>query len=95
MRTGRARGLPRILDHRASSTTAHPQLPRTLNYDVDSADWKGTSTGTIRAAVAQATAGSVNSRHLGRSNTVAALPVVLEDLGAHGLTGVTGTELLR
>ncbi|WP_220472378.1 polysaccharide deacetylase family protein [Tomitella gaofuii] len=68
---------------------------RILNYDVDSTDWKGTSTGTIRAAVAQATAGSVVSLHLGRSNTVAALPAVLDDLARRGLTGVTGTTLLR
>lgn len=68
---------------------------RILNYDVDSTDWKGTSTATIRAAVAESTAGSIISLHLGRSNTVAALPAVLEDLAARGLTGVTGTELLR
>ncbi|QDQ98937.1 polysaccharide deacetylase family protein [Tomitella fengzijianii] len=68
---------------------------RILNYDIDSTDWKGTSTGTIRAAVARATAGSVISLHLGRSSTVAALPLVLDDLARRGLTGVTGTELLR
>lgn len=68
---------------------------RILNYDIDSTDWKGTPTATIRDAVAEATPGSIISLHLGRSNTVAALPAVLEDLAARGLTGVTGTELLR
>ena len=50
--------------------------------------------GTARTT-AQATAGSVISLHLGRSNTVAALPAVLDDLAGRGLTGVTGTALLR
>lgn len=68
---------------------------RILNYDVDSTDWEGTSVATIRQAVATATPGSVISLHLGRQNTVAALPAVLADLSARGLYGVTGTELLR
>lgn len=68
---------------------------RILNYDVDSTDWKGTPPATIRKAVSAATPGSIISLHLGRRNTVAALPGVLDDLAARGLTGVTGTELLR
>ena len=68
---------------------------RILNYDIDSTDWEGASESEIRSAVAGATAGSVISLHLGRRNTIAALPAVLTDLGARGLAGVTGAELLR
>jgi hypothetical protein len=44
--------------------------------------------------VATATAGSVVSMHLGHAGTVAALPGVLTDLAARGLTPVTATQLL-
>lgn len=68
---------------------------RILNYDVDSTDWKGTPPATIRSAVAKATPGSIVSLHLGRRNTVAALPGLLDDLRDRGLAGVSGTQLLR
>ncbi len=57
-----------------------------LSYDVDSLDWKDPGPAAIRAAVAKATAGSVVSMHLGHPGTVAALPGVLADLAARGLT---------
>lgn len=65
-----------------------------LSYDVDSLDWKDPGPAAIRSAVAKATAGSVVSMHLGHPGTVAALPAVLGDLAARGLTPVTATELL-
>ncbi len=66
-----------------------------LSYDVDSLDWKDPGPAAIRAAVAKATAGSVVSMHLGHPGTIAALPGVLADLAARGLTPVTATELLK
>jgi peptidoglycan/xylan/chitin deacetylase (PgdA/CDA1 family) len=68
---------------------------RTLSYDVDSLDWTDPGAAAIRRAVTAATAGSVVSMHLGHPGTVQALPGILTDLAARGLTPVTATELLR
>ena len=68
---------------------------RVLSYDVDSLDWKDPGPAAIRAAVAQARAGSVVSMHLGHAGTVAALPAIFTDLSERGLTAVTATELLK
>ncbi|MEU5266030.1 polysaccharide deacetylase family protein [Amycolatopsis sp. NPDC021455] len=68
---------------------------RVLSYDVDSLDWKDPGPAAIRAAVAQARAGSVVSMHLGHAGTVAALPGIFTDLSERGLTPVTATELLK
>jgi peptidoglycan/xylan/chitin deacetylase (PgdA/CDA1 family) len=67
---------------------------RVLSYDIDGLDWKDPGPTVIRSAVAAATAGSVVSLHLGHQGTVAALPGILADLAARGLTPVTATELL-
>jgi peptidoglycan/xylan/chitin deacetylase (PgdA/CDA1 family) len=68
---------------------------RVLSYDIDGLDWKDPGPATIRSAVAAATAGSIVSLHLGHQGTVTALPGILADLTARGLTPVTATELLR
>ena len=67
---------------------------RALSYDIDGLDWQDPGPAAIRAAVAKATAGSVVSLHLGHSGTVSALPNILRDLSARGLTPVTASELL-
>jgi peptidoglycan/xylan/chitin deacetylase (PgdA/CDA1 family) len=67
---------------------------RVLSYDIDGLDWKDPGPAVIRSAVAAATAGSVVSLHLGHQGTVTALPGILADLAARGLTPVTATELL-
>jgi peptidoglycan/xylan/chitin deacetylase (PgdA/CDA1 family) len=68
---------------------------RTLSYDVDTLDY--TDPG-VAAVVAHAKAGirpgSVVSLHLGHAGTVAALPKILDDLHAQGLTAVTASALL-
>lgn len=68
---------------------------RVLSYDVDSLDWSDPGPAAIRRATAQAGAGSVVSMHLGHEGTLIALPQILTDLSARGLTPVTATELLR
>jgi peptidoglycan/xylan/chitin deacetylase (PgdA/CDA1 family) len=68
---------------------------RALSYDIDGLDWKDPGPTVIRNAVATATAGSVVSLHLGHHGTVTALPGILADLAARGLTPVTATGLLR
>jgi peptidoglycan/xylan/chitin deacetylase (PgdA/CDA1 family) len=68
---------------------------RVLSYDIDGLDWKDPGPAVIRSAVAAATAGSIVSLHLGHEGTVTALPGILADLTARGLTPVTATELLR
>ena len=68
---------------------------RVLSYDIDGLDWKDPGPAAIRSAVAAATAGSIVSLHLGHQGTVAALPGILADLAARGLSPVTATELLR
>ncbi len=66
-----------------------------LSYDIDSLDWTDPSTATVRNAVKAATAGSIVSMHLGHPVTISALPGILDDLTARGLTPVTTSTLLR
>lgn len=68
--------------------------PTTLSYDIDSLDWTDPGVPAIRAAVAKATAGSIVSMHFGHPQTIAALPIILEDLQARNLTAVTASALL-
>lgn len=65
-----------------------------LSYDIDSTDWTDPGPSAIRRAVAAATAGSVVSLHFGHPGTVEALPGILDDLAARGLTPVTASTLL-
>lgn len=65
-----------------------------LSYDIDSTDWTDPGPRAIRQAVAAATAGSVVSMHFGHPGTVEALPGILDDLSARGLTPVTASTLL-
>lgn len=67
---------------------------RVLSYDIDGLDWKDPGPAVVRSAVATAKAGSIVSLHLGHQGTVIALPGILADLAARGLTPVTATELL-
>lgn len=67
---------------------------RVLSYDIDGLDWQDPGPTVIRRAVAKATAGSIVSLHLGHQGTIQALPGILTDLAARGLTPVTATELL-
>lgn len=66
-----------------------------LSYDVDSRDFTDPGAPAIRRAVAAATAGSVVSMHLGHPDTLSALPGLLDDLAARGLTPVTASALFR
>ena len=66
-----------------------------LSYDIDSLDWTDPSTATVRHAVTTATAGSIVSMHLGHQVTINALPGILDDLAARGLTPVTASRLLQ
>jgi peptidoglycan/xylan/chitin deacetylase (PgdA/CDA1 family) len=66
-----------------------------LSYDIDSLDWTDPGAATVRRSAAAATAGSVISLHLGHQVTIDALPGILDDLAARGLTPVTTTRLLR
>jgi peptidoglycan/xylan/chitin deacetylase (PgdA/CDA1 family) len=66
-----------------------------LSYDVDSRDFTDPGAAAIRRAVTAATRGSVVSMHLGHPDTLAALPGLLADLAARGLTPVTASALFR
>lgn len=69
--------------------------PHVLSYDVDSLDFTSPGAGQVaRTVLDEVRAGSVVSLHFGYRDTVAALPVVLEELGRRGLRAVTTTELL-
>jgi peptidoglycan/xylan/chitin deacetylase (PgdA/CDA1 family) len=67
--------------------------PRVLSYDVDSKDFTDPGAGAIRRNVRSAAAGSVVSMHLGHPGTLAALPGLLDDLAARGLTPVAASTL--
>jgi len=97
-------GTPGAFFRQSSAQTATQQelveagiagYSRVLSYDIDGLDWKDPGPAAIRSAVATATAGSIVSLHLGHLGTVAALPGILADLAARGLTPVTATELLK
>ena len=66
-----------------------------LSYDIDSRDFTDPGAVAIRRAVTAATAGSVVSMHLGHPGTLTALPGLLDDLAARGLTPVTASALFR
>ncbi|WP_410483197.1 polysaccharide deacetylase family protein [Streptomyces sp. ST1015] len=69
--------------------------PHVLSYDVDSLDFTSPGADQVaRTVLDEVRAGSVVSLHFGYRDTVAALPVVLEELGRRGLRAVTTTELL-
>lgn len=68
--------------------------PTMVSYDVDSLDYTDPGAATVRTQVATATGGSIVSMHFGHADTVAALPGVLADLAARGLTPVTLSTLL-
>ncbi|HEX4724719.1 MAG TPA: polysaccharide deacetylase family protein [Pseudonocardiaceae bacterium] len=96
-------GTPGAFFRQSSAQTATAQelteagiagYTRVLSYDVDGLDWKDPGPTVIRKAVATATAGGIVSLHLGHQGTVIALPGILTDLAARGLTPVTATELL-
>ena len=66
-----------------------------LSYDVDSLDFTEPGGPAVRANVRAAKAGAIVSMHLGYRSTVAALPGILDDLAARGLSAVTAGTLLR
>lgn len=69
--------------------------PHVLSYDVDSLDFTSPGPDQVaRTVLDDVRPGSVVSLHFGYRDTVAALPVVLEELGRRGLRAVTTTELL-
>ncbi|MET8076910.1 polysaccharide deacetylase family protein [Streptomyces sp. NPDC005303] len=68
--------------------------PHVLSYDVDSLDFTSPGAAVVaRKVLAEIREGSVVSLHFGYADTVAALPVVLEELDRRGLAAVTTTEL--
>ncbi|WP_020139819.1 polysaccharide deacetylase family protein [Streptomyces sp. 351MFTsu5.1] len=68
--------------------------PHVLSYDVDSLDYTSPGAAAVaRKVLAEIREGSVVSLHFGYADTVAALPVVLEELDRRGLAAVTTTEL--
>jgi peptidoglycan/xylan/chitin deacetylase (PgdA/CDA1 family) len=66
---------------------------RVLSYDVDSRDATDPGPAAIRRAGRAAAAGSVVSLHLGHPGTLEAIPGLLDDLAARGLTPVTASTL--
>ena len=64
-----------------------------LSYDVDSRDFTDPGPAAIRRRVRAATAGAVVSLHLGHPGTLEAIPGLLDDLHARGLTPVTAGRL--
>jgi peptidoglycan/xylan/chitin deacetylase (PgdA/CDA1 family) len=98
-----ALGMPGLFFRQSSAQTATQTelveagiagYARALSYDIDGLDWRDPGPTAIRKAVATATAGSIVSLHLGHQGTVVALPGILADLAARGLTPVTATGLL-
>jgi peptidoglycan/xylan/chitin deacetylase (PgdA/CDA1 family) len=69
--------------------------PTCLAYDVDSLDYTDPGAAAVRAAVAaRVRPGSIVSLHFGHRGTVAAMPDILADLRARGLSAVTVSALV-
>ncbi len=99
----RTTGSPGRYFRQSQSQTANDQLklvageagyPITLSYDLDSMDWTDPGAQAVRQNAAAAGPGSIVSMHLGHSDTVRALPGILDDLRSRGLTAVTVSTLL-
>lgn len=76
---------------RAAESAGH----KTLQWDVDSLDWKDLDPGDIITRVLKRVKpGSIMLFHNGAKNTPAALPQIIEKLQAEGYQFVTATELL-
>ena len=66
-----------------------------ISYDVDSHDYQDPGKAAVLKNVAKDVKnGSIISLHFGHQNTIDALPTLIENLHANGLTPVTLTELL-
>jgi peptidoglycan/xylan/chitin deacetylase (PgdA/CDA1 family) len=99
----RTTGTPGAYFRQSQSQTANRELLRVageagyrtcLSYDLDSMDWTDPGARAVRDNVAAAGPGSIVSMHLGHSDTVSALPGILDDLRRRGLSAVTVTTLL-
>ena len=66
-----------------------------ISYDVDSHDYQDVGKRTVLADISTAiNKGSIVSMHFGHQDTIDAMPTLLENLHAKGLTPVTLTTLL-
>ena len=66
-----------------------------ISYDVDSKDYLDPGKEAVISNVTNGTkGGSIISLHFGHKNTVAAMPLIIENLNKKGLKPVTLTELL-
>lgn len=69
--------------------------PHVLSYDVDSLDFTSPGAPAVtRNVLGGVRNGSVVSLHFGHADTVAALPVLLDELARRRLRAVTATELI-
>ena len=99
----RTTGTPGSYFRQSQSQTANRQLLAVagragyqvcLSYNLDSMDWTDPGAQAVRENVAAAGPGAIVSMHLGHSDTVTALPGILDDLAKRGLSAVTVTTLL-
>lgn len=97
-------GVPGVYFRQSQSQTANALVRKTaaeagygvcLSYNVDSMDWTDPGANAVRKNTAAAGRGAIVSMHLGHSDTVQALPGVLDDLRRRGLSAVTVSTLLR
>jgi len=66
-----------------------------ISYDVDSHDYQDPGVSAVLNNINKSVkGGSIISLHFGHQNTVAAMPKIIENLNAKGLTPVTLTELI-
>jgi peptidoglycan/xylan/chitin deacetylase (PgdA/CDA1 family) len=74
--------------------------PYSVNWDVDTIDWRPTSEGgptaddIVAKVASQSQGGSIVLMHLGGYHTLEALPGIVRELGRRGLTFVTLNEML-
>ena len=68
---------------------------RCISYEVDSLDYQDVSTAKVISSVMSGVKnGSIVSMHFGHQNTIDAMPKLLEQLNAKGLTPVTLSHML-
>jgi peptidoglycan/xylan/chitin deacetylase (PgdA/CDA1 family) len=77
------------------STALKYGYKKCISYDVDSLDYQDPGKATVLKAVANSVKnGSIISLHFGHQDTIDAMPTLLDQLQANGLTPVTLTTML-
>ena len=82
--------------NRQIDAIAQAQGMRTIMWDIDPQDWRGSSAEEmVQYVLSRTHSGSIILFHEGRSNTLEALPLIIQGLQERGFQFVTTSALLQ